>query len=557
MTSEPALAGRKEWLALAVLALPLLLVSMDISVLFFAVPAISADLSPTGTQLLWVFDIYAFVLAGLLITMGSIGDRMGRRKLLMTGTFFFGGASLMAAYASSAGMLIGARALLGIGGACLLPSTLSLIRSIFTDSAQRAKALGVWSAVLISGVSLGPVLSGVMLEFFWWGSVFLINAPVMVLLLVLAPRLLPEFKDPNPGPFDILSSLLSLGAILPVIYGIKELGADGFETVPVIAIVVGLVVGFLFVLRQRTAAAPLLDLSLLSTRAFRGGVAFAMVASWVMIGFAIFTTQYLQSVQDMSALEAALWSLTPSVGIFLATGVSTGLAQRVDHAYIVGGAFVLTAGGLLFLTQVRADSPLWMVLVGAGGLSAGVAATMPLLTGMVVGSAPPEKAGIASATLQTGQELGGAVGLATLGTLGSAVYRDSLDGSIPAGLPEAAQDAARETLASAVLVAGELPGDVKGALLTAARESFTDGLNTVALAAAGVLLVAALLVVLLMRGAVGPATAAAAGPAEAGDGPAGGPEAVNGLAASEDPAGPRAASVAAETPSPGPGTGRR
>ncbi|OKI92973.1 MFS transporter [Streptomyces sp. CB02058] len=527
MTTEPALAGRKEWLALAVLALPLLLVSMDISILFFAVPAISADLSPSGTQLLWVFDIYAFVLAGLLVTMGSVGDRMGRRKLLMTGTVFFGGASLIAAYASSAGMLIGARALLGVGGACLLPSTLSLIRSIFTDATQRAKALGVWSAVLISGVSLGPVLSGVMLEFFWWGSVFLINAPVMVLLLLLAPRLLPEFKDPQPGPFDALSCVLSLGAILPIIYGIKELGADGFEVVPVVAIVVGLVIALLFVLRQRTAAAPLLDLSLLRTRAFRGGVVFAMVASWVMIGFAIFTTQYLQSVQGMSALEASLWSLTPSVGIFLATGVSTGLAQRVDHAYIVGGAFVLTAAGLLFLTQVRADSPLWMVLVGAGGLSAGVAATMPLLTGMVVGSAPPEKAGIASATLQTGQELGGAVGLATLGTLGSAVYRSSLDGSVPDGLPAEALDAARETLAAAVLVAGELPDDVGGALLTAARESFTDGLNAAALAGSGVLLLASLLVVLLLRGAAGPAVAAPSGAGDEQDGPAAAPDAVN------------------------------
>ncbi|MET9594721.1 MFS transporter [Streptomyces sp. NPDC006516] len=529
MTTEPALAGRKEWLALAVLALPLLLVSMDISILFFAVPAISADLSPTGTQLLWVFDIYAFVLAGLLITMGSVGDRMGRRKLLMAGTVFFGGASLIAAYASSAGMLIGARALLGVGGACLLPSTLSLIRSIFTDATQRAKALGVWSAVLISGVSLGPVLSGVMLEFFWWGSVFLINAPVMVLLLVLAPRLLPEFKDPHPGPFDAIGCLLSLGAILPVIYGIKELGTDGFEVVPVVAIVVGLVVAALFVVRQRAAAAPLLDLSLLRTRAFRGGVVFAMIASWVMIGFAIFTTQYLQSVQGMSALEASLWSLTPSVGIFLATGVSTGLAQRVDHAFIVGGAFVLTAGGLLFLTQVRADSPLWMVLVGAGGLSAGVAATMPLLTGMVVGSAPAEKAGIASATLQTGQELGGAVGLATLGTLGSAVYRNNLEGSVPDGLPAVAEDAARETLAAAVMVAGELPGATGDALLTAAREAFTDGLNAAALAGAGVLLLASLLVVLLLRGAAGPAVAGASEAADEPDGPVVAPETANPL----------------------------
>ncbi|MFF4918721.1 MFS transporter [Streptomyces tendae] len=507
MTTVPGLAGRKEWLALVVLALPLLLVSMDISILFFAVPAINADLSPTSTQLLWIFDIYAFVLAGLLLTMGSLGDRVGRRALLMVGTVFFGGASLMAAYATGAGMLIGARALLGVGGACLLPSTLSLIRSIFTDQAQRAKALGIWSAVLISGVSVGPVLSGVLLEFFWWGSVFLVNAPVMVLLLVLAPRMLPEFKDPRPGPFDALSCVLSLGAILPVIYGIKELGAHGTDVRPIVAIAAGLVVGCLFVLRQRTSRAPLLDMELMRLRAFHGGVGFAMISSWAMIGFAIFTTQYLQSVKGMSALEAALWSLTPAIGIFLATGLSTALAQRLDHAFVVAGSFTLTAAGFLFLTQVRADSPLWMVLVGAGGLSAGVAATMPLLTGMVVGSAPPERAGVASATLQTGQELGGAVGLATLGTLGGAVYRDNLDESVPEGLPAQALDAARETLAAAELVAGQLPDVLGRGLLAAARDAFTDGLNTVALTAAGVLLSAAVLVVLLMRGAAGPAGA--------------------------------------------------
>lgn len=499
-TSASGRAGRREWTALAVLALPLLLVSMDISILFFAVPALSADLAPSGTEMLWIFDIYAFMLAGLLITMGSLGDRIGRRRLLMLGTAAFGGASLLAAYSSSAGMLIGARAMLGIGGACLLPSTLSLIRSLFADPKQRGVALGIWSAVMITGVSIGPVISGALMEYFWWGSVFLINTPAMLLLLVLAPILLPEFKDPDPGPFDGLSSVLTLAAILPAIYGIKELGADGFAPVPAACVAVGLVFGWLFIRRQKTAAAPMLDVELLSRRAFKGGVLFAMVSNWAMIGFAIFTTQYLQSVLGMEPLEAALWSLVPSLGVFVASGVATAFSRTVDHAYVIAGAFTLTAGGFAFLTQLRADSPLWMVMVGAGALSSGIAAGAPLLTGMVVGTAPPERAGAASATLQMGQEFGGAIGLATMGTIGTAVYQRGIDGSAPDGLPDEALESVRETIAGATAVAGEMPGSSGDALLVTARDAFTDGMNIVATVGAVVLVLAAFVAARMLRG---------------------------------------------------------
>ncbi|HEY0617769.1 MAG TPA: MFS transporter, partial [Kribbella sp.] len=215
-------AGRKEWIALGVLALPLLLVSMDVSVLYFAVPFISEDLGVSATEQLWIFDIYGFVLAGLLITMGSLGDRIGRRRLLIVGAVAFGVASVAAAYAQNPEQLIAARAVLGIGGATLMPSTLALIRNMFHDAGQRSKAIAFWSAVMLGGISLGPVLGGFLLEHFWWGSVFLINTPAMVLLLVLAPVLLPEFKTAAKGRFDLISSVLSLAAVLPVIWGIKE-----------------------------------------------------------------------------------------------------------------------------------------------------------------------------------------------------------------------------------------------------------------------------------------------------------------------------------------------
>src|SRR3954466_2651756 len=236
----PVRAGRREWTALGVLMLPLLLVSMDVSVLYFAIPAISADLEPSGTQQLWIFDIYGFVLAGLLMTMGSLGDRIGRRRLLLIGAAAFGTASVLAAYANSAETLIAARAVLGIGGATLMPATMALPRTMFTAPRQRAKAIGLWSGVMTGGIALGSVMSGVLVEHFWWGSVFLVNLPAMLLLLVLGPIVLPESRSANPGRFDWPSVPLSLAGVLPVIYGLKEIPSVGWHLRYVLSVAVGL-----------------------------------------------------------------------------------------------------------------------------------------------------------------------------------------------------------------------------------------------------------------------------------------------------------------------------
>jgi MFS transporter, DHA2 family, multidrug resistance protein len=310
-TTPSGRAGRREWTALAVLMLPLLLVSMDVSVLYFAIPAISADLEPSGTQQLWIFDIYAFVLAGLLMTMGSLGDRIGRRRLLLIGAVAFGTASLIAAYANSAETLIAARAVLGIGGATLMPSTMALIRTMFTDPGQRAKAIGMWSGVMTAGIALGSVMSGVLVEYFWWGSVFLVNLPAMVLLLVLGPILLPESKAASPGRFDWLSVPLSMAAVLPVVYGLKEIPSEGWNVRYVVSITVGLLFAVLFVHRQRTTASPMISPALFRGRGFGPSVALNLISSFAMMGSAYFTTQYLQSVLDKSAMEAALWALLP------------------------------------------------------------------------------------------------------------------------------------------------------------------------------------------------------------------------------------------------------
>ncbi|MGX2994336.1 MFS transporter [Streptomyces sp. JNUCC 64] len=494
----PPRAGRREWTALAVLMLPLLLVSMDVSVLYFAVPAISADLAPSGTQLLWIFDVYAFVLAGLLMTMGAVGDRVGRRRLLLIGAVAFGAASLCAAYAGDARTLIAARALLGVGGAALMPSTMALVRTLFRDPGQRARAIGVWSAVMTGGVALGSVLSGVLVQHFWWGSVFLVNLPAMALLLVLAPLLIPESKDPAPGRFDPLSVPLSMAAVLPLVYGLKEIPSEGFTAPASLSLLAGAVCAALFVVRQRTAAAPLVPPALFRGGGFGPAVCLNSLAMFAMMGSAYFTTQYLQSVLGKSAVEAALWSLLPSALIGFAAPATTALVGRgTPRGHVVTGGFLLAAGGFGLLATADTDA-LWLVLAGSGVLACGVVTVMAQMTDAALGAAPPERAGTASSLLETGQEFGGALGMALLGSLGTAVFRDRMDdpgGPVPAGLPEAA----RETLGGALAVAGELPGATGGALTALARGAFTDGMRAAALGGTAVLLLAAVCALTVLR----------------------------------------------------------
>jgi DHA2 family multidrug resistance protein-like MFS transporter len=492
-------AGRREWIALAVLALPLLLVSMDVSVLYFAVPFISTDLHASATQQLWIFDIYGFVLAGLLITMGALGDRIGRRRLLIFGAAAFGLASVGAAFAQNPGQLIAARAVLGIGGATLMPSTLALIRNLFHDAGQRAKAIAVWSAVMMGGISLGPVLSGILLEHFWWGSVFLMNTPAMLLLLVLAPVLLPEFRSPTAPRFDLLGSVLSLAAVLPVIFGIKRGATDGFGLLPALCIAVGLLIGWLFLLRQRRAADPMIELSLFANRAFAGSLIANTVAMFALVGNAVFMTQYLQLALGLSPFRAALWSLVPSVVVAGAAPAANAVAQRVGRPRVMGAGFLLGAGGFAVLTQVHASSPLVLVLIGAAVLASGVVSVLTLVTDLVLATVAPERAGSASALMETGGEFGGSLGIAVLGSIGAAVYGARVGAHLPAGLNPADAHAVRAGLAEATSVSASRPGPLGQAVLTAARAAFTDGLDVVAMVGAGVLALATGLTLVLLR----------------------------------------------------------
>jgi MFS transporter, DHA2 family, multidrug resistance protein len=509
-------AGRREWVGLVVLLLPLLLVSMDVSVLYFAVPFISRDLEPSSAQQLWIFDVYGFVLAGLLITMGSLGDRIGRRRLLLCGAVGFSLASLAAAYSHSAAQLIAARAVLGVAGATLMPSTLALIRNMFHDEKQRRTAIGIWTGATTSGIALGPVLSGILLEHFWWGSVFLINIPFMLALVCLAPVLLPEYRTPQAGRFDLLGSALSLGTVLPAIYGIKEIAANGVSGQRLGFIGAGVLVGALFLLRQLRSDHPMIDLSLFRSRGFSGSVALNLLAMFAIVGYAIFITQYLQSVLGMSPFTAALWSLVPSAGVGAVAPLTGALVQRFDRAVIAAAGFLLAAAGYGLLTQLHPSSHLWFPLVAAGLYASGLVMVMTVSNELIMGAVPPDRAGSASAVVETGTEFGGALGMAVLGSIGTAVYRGHLASTLPSGLPAQAANTARETLGGAINVAAHTPGQAGAALLHAARDSFARAMDAAALGAGIVALSAALLSVAILRGVrVDPASGSVA--ARAGD----------------------------------------
>ncbi|SEF28163.1 MFS transporter, DHA2 family, multidrug resistance protein [Amycolatopsis pretoriensis] len=414
-------AGRREWIALAVLALPTLLVSLDVFVLVLALPKIAAGLHADGTQQLWIMDTYGFMVAGFMVTMGTLGDRIGRRKLLLIGAAAFRLASVGAAFATSAGMLIAARAVLGISGATLAPSTLSLIGTLFKNPQQRAQAIGIWAGCFTVGAIIGPMVGGLLLEHFWWGSVFLLGVPAMVLLLIIGPKLLPEYRDEQAGRLDLPSVFLSLAAILPAVYGVKELARDGFHLVPATALIIGLAVGYVFYKRQRALKDPLVDFSLFAAKAFRttlgGMLLFSMLGGTTML----FTAQFLQVAQHLSPVGAAFGLLPGMAASTVSFLAAPHLARRVKTNVLIAGGVALAAAGMAILALADpAAGPGWPAF-GFAVTSLGVGPMVALGTDLVVGSVPERKAGAAASLAQTVNEFGYALGIATVGTLGNAV----------------------------------------------------------------------------------------------------------------------------------------
>jgi DHA2 family multidrug resistance protein-like MFS transporter len=494
-------ASRRDWIGLAVLALPCVLYAMDLTVLNLAVPAISADLQPSSAQLLWIIDIYGFMVAGSLITMGTLGDRIGRRKLLLIGAAAFAVTSVLAAWSANAAMLIATRALLGVSGATLAPSTLSLIRSMFLDARQRTFAIGIWITSFSAGAAIGPVLGGLLLARFWWGSVFLLAVPVMVLLLAVGPKLLPEFRDPRPGRLDVRSAALSLTAVLAVIYGLKQLVQGGPSPLTVLSIAAGLTLGVVFVRRQGTLASPLLDLALFRVPAFSAALATYGFGIFVVFGIDIFIAQYLQLVLGLSPMRAGLWSVPAAAGFIAGSMLAPLVVRRVRPVVAMVAGLLVAAAGLGLLTQVRGSTGLAVLVTGSVVFAFGLAPVFTLATDLIVGSAPPERAGAAAAISETASELGGALGIAILGVIGTAVYRGQVTGSIASGVPSGAATATRDTLGGAVSAAGQLPDELGAALLGAARDAFSQGLHVVAAISAGVAIGSAVLAAVMLRGA--------------------------------------------------------
>ncbi|MDP9366071.1 MAG: MFS transporter [Chloroflexota bacterium] len=491
-------AGRREWLGLAVLMLPTLLIAMDFTVLHLAVPHLTADLAPSSAQLLWIVDIYGFLIAGSLITMGTLGDRIGRRRLLLVGAAAFGLASILAAFSPSAEALIAARALLGVAGATLMPSTMSLLRTMFPDPQQFTVAIGVWVSGFSAGSALGPLLGGWMLEHFWWGSVFLLNVPVMVALLVLGPILLPEYRNPEPGRFDLLSAGQSLATVLLVIFGVKRLAEAGLGWVPLLSIAAGAVVGVLFLRRQRTLPDPLLDLGLFANRAFSTSVGTMTLGIFAFLGANFFIAQYLQLVLGLSLLEAGLWTLPGAIAFIVSSNLAPRLVRWLRPVVVVTIGWALAAVGFAILARVGADG--LPVLVAANViLPLGFGLVVTLVVEMILGAAPPERAGAASALSETSQELGGALGIAVLGSIGTAVYRSEVTEALPAGLSPEAAEGARDTLGGAVAAAAGLPDPLGGALLAVTRDAFVQGLQLTAVISAAVLAGIAVLVLAVLR----------------------------------------------------------
>ncbi|WP_128378340.1 MFS transporter [Streptomyces cavernae] len=485
--------SRSRWLGLAVLVLAVLLVAVDATVLGVATPYIGEDLHPSGTQMLWIGDVYSFVIAGLLVSMGSLGDRIGRKRLLLVGATVFGAVSVLSAYATSAELLILSRALLGVAGATLMPSTLALIRNIFHDPRERSLAIGIWGAMASAGTAIGPMAGGFLLEHFWWGSVFLANLPVMIVLVVVGIKVLPESRNPDPGPWDLPSIGLSLVGLIGVVYAIKELAAQGPSDDTAVAAVLGAGALYGFVRRQLTLPKPLLDMRLFHNRGFSGAVLADLLTVLGMSGLVFFLSQYLQLVQGMGPFEAGLGEVPAAVGA-VATGLVAGAAaRRFSVRSVVAGGLAtvgLALASLTLIGQHTGFTTLGTVLLVVG---AGAGFSFTVTADVILSSVPKEQAGAASAVSETAYELGAALGIALLGSVMTGVYRGF---EAPAGTPAAAH----ESLGGAVEAADGLPAPAAEALLESAREAFVDGLRLATGAGAAVLLLAAVAAWYLLRG---------------------------------------------------------
>ncbi|MER7568133.1 MFS transporter [Streptomyces sp. NPDC097941] len=490
-------AGANRWVVLVVLCTSLLLVALDATVLHVAVPAVTEDLKPGAIQLLWIVDVYPLVCASLLILFGTLGDRVGRRRVLLLGYALFGVASGVAAVADTAQVLILARALLGVGGAMIMPATLSILRQVFPDRRERALAIGIWSAVAAVGAAVGPLLGGFLLEHFWWGSVFLINIPLMLVSLPVGRLLLPESKGSADGPWDVVGALMAAGGLFALVLGVKRLGGGELDVFTAIPLVVGAALLFLFVRRQRRLAHPLVDLRMFARPAFSTSVGCIVLAMLALVGLELIAAQYLQLVLGLSPLETGLRLLPLTIAAMAAGLAGARLLRRFGPRLMVSAGFCLTAVAVLLLTAMGDADNTGLLVFGFVLLGFGLEATLFGAYESMLSEAPPEQAGGAAAIGETSYQLGAGIGIALLGSVMNAAYTPGLSG-VP-GVPDSASRSAGHSLGEAYEVAGRLGGPAGVALRRAAQDSFVHGLHVTLLVSAGLLLLGAAMALRLPR----------------------------------------------------------
>jgi EmrB/QacA subfamily drug resistance transporter len=484
---------QRRWWTLGILALSLVIIGLDNTILNVAIPTLQNDLSATASELQWMVDSYVLVFAGLLLTMGALGDRFGRAGALATGLAIFGVASLVASQTTTATQLISARAVMGIGGALIMPATLSIITDVFPRE-ERGRAIGIWAGVAGAGIGLGPIVGGVLLESFAWGSVFLVNVPIVLIALVGGYFLVPSSRDPEATPLDLKGAALSMVAISALVYSIIEGPAVGWTSGLVLTgFVAAIAFGAAFVLTELRTEHPMLNLSFFANRRFSGGATAISIAFFSLFGVIFLLTQYLQFVQGYTALEAGLRTAPIAIGMIIGSATSPRLAERFGTTRVVAGGLLLLAALLTTFTFLTPTTPYWALGLGLVVMSTGLGTIMAPSTDAVMGAVPLAKAGVASATNDVARQVSGAVGVAVIGSAFNSAYSSNVAGSLTQ-LPAEAAAAAGNSIGAAMKISSQLPEQAGAALATAARQGFTDAMGVAVVIAVAAALVGAFLV---------------------------------------------------------------
>jgi EmrB/QacA subfamily drug resistance transporter len=491
---------RRRWGTLVVLCFSLLVIGIDNTILNVALPTLGRDLHASTSGLQWIVDAYTLVFAGLLLTAGSLGDRFGRKKALTAGLLIFGVGSILSAFSGSTGTLTATRALMGVGGALIMPSTLSILTNTFLDPRERARAIGIWAGVSGVGIAIGPVVGGWLLQNFWWGSVFLVNIPVVIIAIALGRVLVAESRDPSSPELDPLGAVLSIAGLTALLWSIIEAPSHGWTSMPiVVALLLAAVILTAFVTWELRSDHPMLDVRFFKNPRFTAASSAISLVFFALFGSLFLITLYLQSVHNYTALQAGLRIAPIAVALMISAPASAALVQRLGSKVVVATGLILAASGLALFATLQVHTGYPRVLLAILILGVGMGLTMAPATDSIMGSLPRAKAGVGSAVNDTTRQVGGALGVAILGSILSSTYASRMTTALSGhAVPAAAASAAKNSIGGALAVATAVGGDAGRALAAAARNAFVAGMHPAVLAAAAVALVGALIVIVFL-----------------------------------------------------------